>query len=120
MFKNYSLQKKIGTGTSFSPTEDSFNSYCRESVLSASNFGNQNVCKTKVDDLEYLVHCMKERMCPYNRSEKLQILTLIPTSWSIRKEAEEFSVPKRTIQIAKLLRGTKSIKVFLNYTHTVK
>ena len=28
------------------------------SVLSA-NSGDQNVCKTKANDLDYLVHCMK-------------------------------------------------------------
>ena len=29
------------------------------SVLSASNSGDQNVCKTNANDLDYLVHCMK-------------------------------------------------------------
>ena len=72
-------------------------------VLSASNSGDQNVCKTKANDLDYLVHCMKEKMKLSNRNEKLQILTLIPKSWSIRKAAEEFGVSKSTIQKAKLL-----------------
>ena len=83
-------------------------------VLSASNSGDQNVCKTKANDLDYLVHCMKEKMKLSNRNEKLQILTLIPKSWSIRKAAEEFSVSKRTIQKAKLLRDTKGIS-FLEF-----
>ena len=73
------------------------------SVLSASNSGDQNVCKTKANDLDYLVHCMKEKMKLSNRNEKLQILTLIPKSWSFRKAAEEFGVSKSTIQKAKLL-----------------
>ena len=78
-------------------------------VLSASNSGDQNVCKTKANDLDYLVHCMKEKMKLSNRNEKLQILTLIPKSWSIRKVAEEFGISKSTIQKAKLLRDTKGI-----------
>ena len=69
------------------------------SVLSASNSGDQNVCKTKANI--YLVHCMKEKMKLSNRNEKLQILTLIPKSWSIRKAAKEFGVSKSTIQKAK-------------------
>ena len=71
------------------------------SVLSASNSGDQNVCKTKANYLDYLVHCMKEKMKLSNRNEKLQILTLIPKSWSIRKAAKEFGVSKSTIQKAK-------------------
>ena len=79
------------------------------SVLSASNSGDQNVCKMKANDLDYLVHCMKEKMKLSNRNEKLQILTLIPKSWSFRKAAEEFGVSKSTIQKAKLLRDMKGI-----------
>ena len=79
------------------------------SVLTASNSGDQNVCKTKTNYLDYLVHCMKEKMKLSNRNEKLQILTLIPKSWSIRKVAEEFGISKSTIQKAKLLRDTKGI-----------
>ena len=79
------------------------------SVLTASNSGDQNVCKTKTNYLDYLVHCMKEKMKLSNRNEKLQILTLIPKSWSFRKAAEEFGVSKSTIQKAKLLRDMKGI-----------
>ena len=79
------------------------------SVLTASNSGDQNVCKMKTNYLDYLVHCMKEKMKLSNRNEKLQILTLIAKSWSIRKVAEEFGISKSTIQKAKLLRDTKGI-----------
>ena len=67
------------------------------SVLSPSNSRDQNVCKTKADNLDYFVDCMKEKMQLSNKNEKLQILTLIPKSWSIRKAAEEFGVSKSTI-----------------------
>ena len=89
------------------------------SVLSASNSGDQNVCKTKANDLDYLVNCMKEKMKLSNRNEKLQILRLIPKSWSIRKAAEEFGVSKSTIQKAKLLRDTKGIMTLPEfYSHS--
>ena len=32
------------------------------SVLSGSNSGDQNLCKTKNDGFDYLIHCMKEKM----------------------------------------------------------
>ena len=63
----------------------------------------------KANDLGYLLHCMKEKMKLSNRNEKLQILTLIPKSWSFRKAAEEFGVSKSTIQKARLLRDMKGI-----------
>ena len=65
--------------------------------------------KIFVNDLDYLVLCLKEKMELFNRNEKLQILTLIPKSWLIRKAAEEFGVSKSTIQKSKLLRDTKGI-----------
>ena len=48
---------------------------------------------------------MKEKLKISNRKQKLQILTLIPNSWSVRKETEEFQVSKSTIQKAKILRA---------------
>ena len=38
------------------------------SVLSASSSGDQNICKRKANDLDYLVYCMKEKMELSNRN----------------------------------------------------
>ena len=73
--------------------------------------------KTKADDLDYLVDCMKEKLKVSNRKQQLQILTLIPRSWSVRKAAIEFSVSKSKIQKAKLLRDQKGI---IGYPETVE
>ena len=78
-------------------------------VSSVSNSGNQNFSKMKGNDLDYLVHCMRGKMHLSNRNGKLQILTLITKSWSIRKAAEEFGVSEITIQKAKFLRDKKGI-----------
>ena len=50
--------------------------------------------QSKADDLDFLVQCMKEKLKISNRKQKLQILTLIPNSWSVRKATEEFQVSK--------------------------
>ena len=48
--------------------------------------------QTKAGDLDFLVECMKEKLKVSNSRQQLQILTLTPNSWSIRKAAKEFSV----------------------------
>ena len=53
---------------------------------------------SKADYLVYLVHCMKEKLRISNRRHGLQILIFVPNSWSIRKNADVFSVSKGTIQ----------------------
>ncbi|XP_065677852.1 uncharacterized protein LOC136092991 [Hydra vulgaris] len=65
--------------------------------------------QTKAGDLDFLVECMKEKLKVSNRRQQIQILTLTPKSWSIRKAAKEFSVSKHKIQNAKFLRDQKGI-----------
>ena len=59
--------------------------------------------QSKENDLDYLVDCMTDKLKISNRRKRLQILTLVPNSWSLRKAAEVFSVSKSTIQKARLL-----------------
>ena len=73
--------------------------------------------QTKAADLDYLVDCMKEKLKISNRRQQLQILTLVPKSWSVRKAAKEFSVSKGKIQKAKALRDQKGI---IGYPELVK
>ena len=56
----------------------------------SDNFELTNDIQTKADDLDYLVDCMKEKLKISNRREQLQVLTLIPKSWSVQKAAKEF------------------------------
>ena len=39
----------------------------------------------KANDLDNLVELMKEKLKVSNKGEKIQILTLTPESWSLRK-----------------------------------
>ena len=41
----------------------------------------------KANDLDNLVELMKEKLKVSNKGEKVQILTLKPESWSLRKTA---------------------------------
>ena len=65
--------------------------------------------QSKANDLDYLVDCMKDKIKISNRRTRLQILTLVPNSWSLRKAAEVFSVSKSTIQKSWLLRDEEGI-----------
>ena len=65
--------------------------------------------QSKENDLDYLVDCMTDKLKISNRRKRLQILTLVPNSWSLRKAAEVFSVSKSTIQKAWLLWDEKGI-----------
>eukprot|EP00112_Aurelia_sp_Birch-Aquarium-sp1_P009177 Seg2032.1 transcript_id=Seg2032.1/GoldUCD/mRNA.D3Y31 product="hypothetical protein" protein_id=Seg2032.1/GoldUCD/D3Y31 len=52
---------------------------------------------------------MKEKLKTSNRRRKIQILTLTPNSWSLRKAADVFKVSKSTIQKARNLKAEKGI-----------
>ncbi len=68
-----------------------------------------NEIQEKADDLDHLVFLMKEKLKTSNRRRKLQILTLTPNTWSLRKAAETFRVSKSTIQKARRLKAEKGI-----------
>ena len=65
--------------------------------------------QAKADDLDYLVDCMKMKLKVASRRQKLQVLMLVPNSWSLRKAADVFSVSKSTVQKARLLCDQKGI-----------
>ena len=75
----------------------------------SSSHSNLKELQTKADDLDYLVTCMKEKLKVANRKEKLQVLTLTPRSWKLRRAAQEFEVSKSTIQKARSLQKRKGI-----------
>ena len=51
--------------------------------------------RSKANDLDYLVGCMKDKLKISNRRKRHHILTLVLNSWSLRKAAEVFSVSKK-------------------------
>lgn len=62
------------------------------------NFELTDDIQTKADDLDCFVDCMKEKLEVSKRREQLQILTVVPKSWSVWKAAKEFSVSKNKIK----------------------
>ena len=50
----------------------------------------------------------------------MQILTLVPNSWSLRKAADGFSISKSTIERARLLRHQKGIMEYPDLTKRQK
>ena len=52
---------------------------------------------------------MKEKLAKASSREKLQILTLVLESWSLRKAGKEFGVSKTTVFKARKLRDQKGI-----------
>ena len=69
----------------------------------------QNDLIEKARDLDKLVDQMKMKLTAANRRERIQILTLIPESWSVRKAAAEFNVSKKTVLKAKKLKKEMGI-----------
>ena len=63
----------------------------------------------KARDLDCLISRMKEKLAKASSKEKLQILTLVPESWSFQKVGKEFGVSKTTVFKARKLRDQKGI-----------
>ena len=61
----------------------------------------------KANDLGKLVELMREKLKVSKKREKIQILTLTPGSWSLRKTAKEFKLSKSTAQKTRILRKEK-------------
>ncbi|KAK2727367.1 hypothetical protein QYM36_008007 [Artemia franciscana] len=63
----------------------------------------------KVEDFDKLVGLLKEKLVSVGRSQKVQILTLVPESWSKKKVATEFQVTKYMVKQARKLKREKGI-----------
>lgn len=64
----------------------------------------------KADDLDRLVELVKEKLeTPITRSQKIQLLTLAPVSWSRKKVSEEFKVSEYTVRKARELLKEKGV-----------
>ena len=63
----------------------------------------------KASELDCLHNLMKEKLTTTMYSEKIQILTLAPDSWSCRYWAEHFTVSKYLVRTARELKKVKGI-----------
>ena len=66
--------------------------------------GESGDLKEKASDLDHLVGLIKEKLRVSSRREKMQLLTLTPDSWTLRKASHEFHVSKSTIEKAMKVR----------------
>ncbi|XP_065643371.1 uncharacterized protein LOC136075062 [Hydra vulgaris] len=74
----------------------------------------------KAEDLDKLILSMQEKLKTANRREKIQILTLVPDSWSLRKATEVFNISKSTITKARKLKFEKGILTLPEKTNIVR
>ena len=65
--------------------------------------------KNKFDELDRLHVAMKEKLVIASNAEKLQILTLVPDSWSRKYCSEYFGVSEYLIRSARELKQRKEI-----------
>ena len=70
--------------------EDSFNKLSKE-------------VKGKANDMDILIRKIKEKMLISNRNQKIQLLTLVPISWSHKDIEKEFNVTNYMVQISRKL-----------------
>ena len=80
-----------------------------ETTDNSTEVDSEQDMNQKANDLDKLVELMKEKLKVSNKREKIQILTLTPESWSLRKTAKEFKVSKATARKARIIREEKGI-----------
>ena len=80
-----------------------------ESTDNSIEVDSEQDMNQKANDLDKLVELMKEKLKVSNKREKIQILTLTPESWSLRKIAKEFKVSKATARKGRILKEEKGI-----------
>ena len=99
--------------------------YCRESTALKRNLFSaagmditsqtdtaspaNSTIKTKAEDFDILMNELQQKLKTANRDEKLSLLTLKPSSWSIAKTEQFFSVSYYNVKEAMKLKQTKGI-----------
>ena len=78
-------------------------------VLNIAELSTIKDC-TKCSDLDKLIYLMNEKITNSNsKQEKIQILTLVPESWSIEKTVNEFGVTEYSVKQARDLEKENGI-----------
>ncbi|XP_012560034.2 uncharacterized protein LOC105846148 [Hydra vulgaris] len=69
--------------------------------------------KVKANDMEILIRKIKEKLLISNRNQKIQLLTLVPISWSHKDIEKEFNVTSYMVQISCKLLQKNGILSFI-------
>lgn len=64
---------------------------------------------SKCSDLDAIVSELKEKCLLVSKQQQIQLLTLAPNSWSIKRAAEEFQVSEYLVRQARALKQTSGI-----------
>ena len=75
-----------------------------------TNISKDVQCKAK--DMDRLIEQIKEKVLISNRNQKIQLLTLIPTSWSHKSIEDEFNVTNYMVRTSRILLQDKGILSF--------
>ena len=93
-----------------------FLNVCKENISAAYNVSDIEIeelfdrdTKNKVEELDRLHSAMTEKLITASNTEKLQILTLVPHSWSRKYCSECFGVSQYLIWSAKEMKQQKGI-----------
>ena len=73
-----------------------------------SNELPENAC-SKCEDMGRLVTLLKQKMLVLSKQKQVQLLTLVPQSWTIAKTATEFNISKHKVKQARKLKSEKGI-----------
>ena len=63
----------------------------------------------KSEDLDKFIELLKEKCHHASRKEKIKLLTLVPSSWSIKKTMEEFNISQYMVKRAREIKNKKGI-----------
>ena len=79
--------------------------------LMNSEEAESDYCDTerKAKDFDEIISLMKDKIRISERSEKIKILTLAPSSWSVQKVMEEFGVTEYMVRQARDVALQKGI-----------
>ena len=63
----------------------------------------------KCEDLDKFVELVKEKSHHASRKENMILLTLVPSSWSIKKTLEEFNISQYMVKRAREIKNKKGV-----------
>ena len=117
--KTHSMQKRTQVNSAKEKLERSFEKQ-KDAVkdilqiqtpeLGSSSRITRRELETKAADLDRLVDAMVEKLKgPLTTSEKIQLMTLAPESWSRQKVAQHFGVSEYVVREARSLKEKKGI-----------
>ena len=101
------LEEKVGTIQSEVAEVMSIASYDLSTNVNVPD--NFTELKEKAHDLDRLLFLMKEKIKNCTREKKIQILTMMPGSWSVKKAKEFFNVSAYIVRQARKLAAENGI-----------